>query len=166
MNTVEQRPNCLWPHQSFDVFISYCHADLCEAKKVVEGLKVEGLTVWFDESSYTAAAENFGHWVESALDHSQSLLCLMSPSASLSNWVAGEVHAAAMQRKLVFARLKSGEINENFHNVILEDLRFTRPGARYPFEIDISDWNSNRDHQGWRRVISEIRTVISELRAD
>jgi hypothetical protein len=73
------------------IFISYSRVDREFAQKLVQDLKNNGYTVWFDLESIPHGA-NWDNEVQRGLEDSDTMLVLLSPTSSASQNVADEWH--------------------------------------------------------------------------
>lgn len=69
----------------FDVFLSHSSRDKATVRKVAEGLKADGLRVWFDEWRIKPG-DNILAKIEDGLEHSRVLVLCMSENAFGSDW--------------------------------------------------------------------------------
>jgi hypothetical protein len=71
------------------VFISHSHSDVKLARQVASTLRSEGFQVWDD--SQILPGENWGEGLSKALEESDAMVVLLTPSSVRSPYVSSEV---------------------------------------------------------------------------
>jgi len=97
------------PLESLDVFISYSRVDSDLARKLNNGLQLQGKTTWFDQESIASGAD-FAREIEQGIQSSDNFLFILSPQAVNSPYCAMEVEYAAKLNKR-FVTLLHREVN-------------------------------------------------------
>ncbi len=82
-----------------DVFISYARVDRPHVAVLVEALKKNGLSVWWDSQIETGA--RFDESIQRELDAAQAAVVVWSPDSIASSWVKDEAGYALQHGKLV-----------------------------------------------------------------
>ncbi|WP_083919365.1 toll/interleukin-1 receptor domain-containing protein [Methylosinus sp. LW4] len=134
-----------------DVFVSYAREDAESIRKIVDALRLLGVSVWSDARIGVGA-----HWDEELEEHlgrSRAVLVCWSASAVKSKWVKAEASHALDHDKLVPCFLE-----------------ICKPPIQFQYEQteDLSGWDSTIPHDGWQKILSAIsvrigRPGISEL---
>lgn len=86
-----------------DIFISYARVDRPHVAALVEALKKNGLSVWWDSQIETGA--RFDESIQRELDAAQAVVVVWSPHSIASSWVKDEAGYALQHGKLVSASL-------------------------------------------------------------
>ena len=122
-----------------DVFISYAHEDLAEARNVAEAVSARGLSVFWDRTIPTG--RTFEAVIEEAIGSANAVVVLWSRNSVRSNWVRAEASEGANREILVPATL-DGE----------------RPPLRYRISqtADLTDWRPGSETDSFRVFISDI----------
>ncbi|WP_445250647.1 toll/interleukin-1 receptor domain-containing protein [Microcoleus sp. OTE_8_concoct_300] len=97
------------PWSSLDVFISYSRVDSDLARKLNNGLQLQGKTTWFDQESIASGAD-FAREIEQGIQSSDNFLFILSPQSVNSPYCAMEVEYAAKLNKR-FVTLLHREVN-------------------------------------------------------
>jgi hypothetical protein len=129
-----------------DVFLGYKREDISRAQEIAEGLRAEGLTVFFD-----VAVPVGDHWddvLEQRVEGAKAVVVLWSEHSRNSVHVRGEAHTALELRKLTPARIDDCKIPMTFRTVQTADLRTWKLG----------DF-TNRE---WRRLVASITTLLAK----
>jgi hypothetical protein len=82
-----------------DVFISYKTGDRPRVQRLVQGLRAEGLGIWWDQD--IALGEPWELTIERALEDARAVLVAWSPEAVTSEHVKAEARRACEQGKLI-----------------------------------------------------------------
>jgi hypothetical protein len=91
-----------------NIFISYAHSDVDQARRLVEALRTSDVTGWMD-SADIAAGEAISSAVRDALNRSTAVIVLLSPRALQSEWVQFEIGAAEALNKRIIPVIVSGD---------------------------------------------------------
>ncbi|NER51795.1 MAG: TIR domain-containing protein, partial [Symploca sp. SIO1A3] len=86
------------PLESLDVFISYSRADSDLARKLNDGLQMQGKTTWFDQESI-ASGSDFQQEIKLGIKACDNFLFILSPRSLKSPYCADEVEYAASLNK-------------------------------------------------------------------
>lgn len=108
------------PETTLDVFLCYSRTDSDFARKLNDGLQVQGQTTWFDQES-VAAGDDFQREMQRGIERCNNLLFLISP-ASVSDPVCTEVveYAAQLNKRVVTAMYRpvdSEQLHPALHGV-------------------------------------------------
>lgn len=129
-----------------DVFLGYKREDISRAQEIADGLRAEGLTVFFD-----VAIPVGDHWddvVEQRIEGTKAVVVLWSEHSRKSVHVRGEAHAALELRKLTPARIDNCKIPITFRTVQTADLRTWKLG--------------DFTNQEWRRLVASVTTLVAK----
>ncbi len=123
----------------YDVFLSYGRRDQDIAQRVLEGLKAEGLSVFWDHE--IVPGEKWQHHIGAALEASASVVVLWSPASVSSEFVLDEANVGHKRGVLV--------------PVMIEQ---TRPplGFGQLHTIDLTNWDGSKDHHGWHILLEAV----------
>lgn len=127
-----------------DVFISYKKQDADWARRVGDGLRAEGFSVFWDDNLGPDKA--WDERLEEELQVSRSVVVLWSPRSVASTWVRTEAHVGQDHGKLVPVMIEACELPLAF--------RLTQT-------LDLSAWSGDREHRHWRKLA----TWIADLAA-
>src|SRR5690242_7506443 len=86
-----------------DVFLSYARNDIWRAKQIADGLRSEGLDVFFDAG--LRIGEEWDDGLEERLEEMPSVAVLWSEKSRKSHWVRSETRRGIRLRKLAPARI-------------------------------------------------------------
>ncbi len=126
------------------VFVSYSHLNVRQVGRIVDGLKAEGYSLWWDER--LRSADDYGRDIEAALDQARCVVVVWSSSARNSLWVRAEANAALEQDKLVQVAADSAK----------PPLPFTMLQL-----LDLSRWRGDREALEWQKLPESINSVIT-----
>ena len=132
-----------------DVFISYARSTEAQAKRIDEALRALGHEVWRDDQ--IAAHQAFGKVLEERLAAARAVLVLWSADASESEWVRSEASRARTMGKLAQLRLDATPLPMPFDQIQCADL---------------SGWNGEPEHPGWRKVIDSVADLTGAPRGE
>lgn len=130
-----------------DIFLSYCSADRAIARKLVDSLTSEGLSVWWDNR--LTPIEQWDRLIEKEIHAASAVLVLWTPRAFESDWVRIEANFGRERKKLLQARIENCAV----------PLQFTLLQW-----ADIDAWLANDDTENWRKLIDWFR-ALTEARA-
>jgi len=130
-----------------DIFLSYCSADRDMARKIVDSLGMEGISVWWDDR--LAPVEQWDRLIEKEIHAASAVLVLWTPRAIESDWVRIEANFGRGRKKLLQARLEGCDV----------PLQFTLLQW-----VDLDDWLASGKIENWRRLVTWFRALI-EARA-
>jgi hypothetical protein len=126
-----------------DIFLSYCSADRNIARKFVDSLAAEGLTVWWDDR--LTPIEQWDRLIEKEIRAASAVLVLWTPRAIESDWVRVEANFGRDRKKLLQARLEDCDV----------PLQFTLLQW-----VDLDAWLASGDIANWRRLITCFRALM------
>jgi hypothetical protein len=126
-----------------DIFLSYYSADRDIARKLVDSLAAEGITVWWDES--LTPVEQWDRLIEKEIHAASVVLVLWTPRAIESDWVRIEANFGRERKKLLQARLEDCDV----------PLQFTLLQW-----VDLDDWLASGNTEKWLKLISWFRALI------
>ena len=127
-----------------DVFLSYKREERDRVEEIADGLRAEGLTVFFDPDLLVGRV--WDEQLEQRLEIAKSVAVLWSEKARRSAWVRSEARRAQGMNKLVPARLDGCIVPIGLDGVQEADLRNWRSG--------------NFHHVEWRKFVGGITAVI------
>ncbi len=127
-----------------DVFLSYKKEDFPFAERVVNGLKAQGLSVWWDESLTTRSA--WDAELEQEIGAAATVVVLWTPRSVDSEWVRIEAHYALEHGKLIPVMMEPCSIPLAF------TLRQT---------VNLSDWQAASEHRHWRKLLAWIADLAA-----
>lgn len=140
----------VWRHEHSDmadIFLSYCSADRDIARKLVDSLSAEGLSVWWDDR--LTPVEQWDRLIEKEIHAATAILVLWTPRAFESDWVRVEANFGHERKKLLQARIEDCDV----------PLRFTLLQW-----ADLDAWLATGDTKNWRKLIDWFR-ALTEARA-
>ena len=131
-----------------DIFISYSREDRAVAARFAEGLKRDGLDVWWDAA--LRAGETFDTVIEQALAQAKAVIVLWSPRSVQSRWVRAEATQADQNGTLIPVTI------EPCKRPIIFELTHT---------CDLSAWEGDPADPAWVSFVSDIREMVSRAPA-
>lgn len=126
-----------------DIFLSYCGADRNIARKLVDSLATDGLSVWWDDR--LTPVEQWDRLIEKEIHAASAVLVLWTPRAIDSDWVRIEANFGRGRKKLLQARLEGCDV----------PLQFTLLQW-----VDLDDWLASGQMEKWRRLLSWFEALI------
>jgi hypothetical protein len=129
-----------------DVFLGYKREDISRAQEIADGLRAEGLTVFFDVA--VPVGEHWDDVLEQRVEGAKAVVVLWSEHSRGSVHVRGEAHRALELRKLTPARIDACRIPMTFGTVQTADLKAWKSG----------DF-TNRE---WRRLVASITALVAK----
>ncbi len=109
------------------VFLSYITKNEDLMWKVYNELRMEGLTVWIDQTNLEPGTLSWDRAIEEAIMNAGCFVVLLSPSARRSEWVREELHYAKTLGKRIFPVLANGDAQNaipfGFSTVQYTDIR-------------------------------------------
>lgn len=127
-----------------DVFVSYKREDNAIARRIVEGIRESGLTVWWDDGITPRQA--WDTEIEQALAEATTVLVLWSPRSVVSEWVRTEAHYGKDHGKLIPALVEPCNLPIAF------SLTQT---------VNLSSWTGDRSDRLWRKLLTWITDLIA-----
>ncbi|HEV7672860.1 MAG TPA: SUMF1/EgtB/PvdO family nonheme iron enzyme [Thermoanaerobaculia bacterium] len=122
-----------------DVFVSYKKEDFPIAEPVVNSLRAQGLSVWWDEN--LTSRSSWDAEIEQEISSAAAVVVLWTPRSVESEWVRIEAHYASERGKLIPVMLETCTIPLAFL------LRQT---------VNLSAWHAEADHRHWRKLLAWI----------
>lgn len=122
-----------------DVFVSYRKDDVALARRLVDALAAQGLSVWWDES--LTSRTTWDAEIERAIAAAATVLVLWTPRSVVSDWVRTEAHYGQDHGKLIPV------MGERCTIPLAFTLRQT---------LDLTDWHDDPEHRHWRKLLAWI----------
>jgi hypothetical protein len=91
-------PDRLFNERSYDLFVSYSHADFEKVKPIVNWLQMAGLKVWWDSRKLLPGVR-LGSALPDGLTNARAALFFVSQSWVGSTWCEDEYNAALQERR-------------------------------------------------------------------
>ena len=129
--------------ESGHVFISYARKDRDLVSVLAALLEQEGWSVWWDRENLPAG-QRFHRVIDAAIKDACLVLVCWSEASIDSDWVIDEASEAKQQGKLM--------------PVLLEDVK-PPYGFRGYHYVDLSQWNRQRVHESFRRLLRELENL-------
>jgi TIR domain len=127
-----------------DVFVSYAREDQPRVNAVIEQLRKEGLTVFWDRD--IPPGVDFGSFLDQALRSSRLVLVVWSTASINRDFVYAEAEFARSRSRLVSCRID-------------------KCTPKLPFNTfqtaDLSEWNGTDTHHSWRAIADVIRFRVT-----
>src|SRR6266446_1478302 len=98
---------------SFDIFVSYAHADIEFARKLVNWIRISGFRVWFDEEQLVPGSR-FRAGLQQGLRESQHLVTILTSSYITRPWTQRELDLFDLTAEHTDRRvlaIKSGDVD-------------------------------------------------------
>lgn len=130
-----------------EVFISYKREDAAAARILADALKISGYSVWFDEE--LTSGDAYRHVIRSVIDYCTAVVVIWSKQSVLSEFVLDEAAHAKKQGKLCPVRSDNVELPFGYGQLHVDDL---------------TDWNGNRNHPGFVRLLSSLNKHVKNTR--
>lgn len=125
------------------IFISYNREDQFRARMIADGLKAEGLHVWWDTN--LRAGESYDEVTEKHLREAGAVVVLWSKKSVNSKWVRAEATVGERFSKLVPAMIEPCE----------RPLRFELVQT-----ADLVNWQGDRSDPNWRLFIQGVKNAV------
>jgi formylglycine-generating enzyme required for sulfatase activity len=126
------------------VFVSYRKTDFAAASRIVDALKEEGISVWWDDGLTPQKAWDAS--IESEIAAASAVVVLWTPAAIQSEWVRTEAHYAQDRGKLIPVMLETCQAPLAF---LLKQT------------VDLTKWNGDRSDRMWRKLLAWITDIAS-----
>ncbi len=137
------------PDSSLEVFISYSRADSDFARKLNEGLQIQGKTTWFDQESIPPGSD-FQQEIYRGIECSANFLFVISPRSVNSPYCADEVEYAQKLNKRFVTVLHRDVSPKELHPALasVQWIDFNRHGGDfYPnFSELVRTLDTDREH--------------------
>jgi hypothetical protein len=127
-----------------DIFISYASEDRERVQVLAEIMKGQGWSVWWDR--IILPGRRFDEEIQSALNQAKCVVVVWSKSSITSDWVKDEISEAVAKGLLVPAVIEHADI----------PLGYRRYQA-----ADLSDWDGNKDHPEFQKMLSALDHIIA-----
>jgi hypothetical protein len=127
-----------------DIFISYASEDRERVQVLAEILKGQGWSVWWDR--IILPGRRFDEEIQSALNQAKCVVVVWSKSSITSDLVKDEISEAVAKGLLVPAVIEHADI----------PLGYRRYQA-----ADLSDWDGNKDHPEFQKMLSALDHIIA-----
>jgi hypothetical protein len=126
-----------------DVFVSYASEDRDKAAALVEVLKAQGWSVWWDRD--IPAGASWDESIQTGMTQARVMVVLWSRSSATSRMVKDEANYAANKDALVPALIEPCEIPYGYGMLQAADL---------------TDWDGGTDHPGLVQVLTATRRQL------
>ncbi len=105
------------PEPTLDVFLCYSPTDSDFARKLNDGLQVQGKTTWFDQES-VASGDDLQHEMQRGIERCNNVLMLISPASVIDGSCrAAILYAADLNKRLVPAIYQAAEVTKLHPNL-------------------------------------------------
>ena len=84
---------------SNEIFISYRRTDVEFTKRIYEGLKQSGHTIWVDWDDIPPGVEGFTEEIQRGIEGAVAFICILSPSYLESKYCLMELEEAIRLRR-------------------------------------------------------------------
>jgi len=125
-----------------DIFLSYAREDRARAAQVAQGLEAAGLDVFWDNE--IPPGQTWADYIEGKLTQCKALIVLWSQNSTSSQWVREEARMGRDKGVLIPVMIEQVQAPFGFGEVQAADL---------------SDWNGEAEHLGWRRFVSAVTAI-------
>jgi predicted component of type VI protein secretion system len=92
----------------WQVFLSYSRVDHPVMDSIAKTLQDAGLSVWADPTTLQPGSAEWEREIKEAIDHSDTVVVILSPEAERSAWITREVAIAEAFEKRIFPILVRG----------------------------------------------------------
>jgi TIR domain len=123
-----------------DVFLSYAREDSARAEQVARGLEQAGLDVFWDNE--IPPGTTWADYIEQKLTQCKALIVLWSADSTKSQWVREEARMGRDKGVLIPVMIDNSQPPFGFGEVQAANL---------------STWNGEADHVGWRRFVDAVQ---------
>ena len=128
-----------------DIFLSYAHENLEQARVLAELLTGFGWTVFWDRE--ILAGSVFDDVIQQQLDQAKCVICLWSVQSVSSQWVRAEAEEGANRNMLV--------------SVLIEDVRLPIAFRRIQ-AAKLLNWTGSKDDEQLKDVLRAIKFVVEK----
>lgn len=125
-----------------DVFISYSRENKARVADVAAAVAAAGYDVWWDAE--LPPHRSYGDVIAEKIGNAKAAIVVWSHTSAQSEWVRAEADVARNQKKLV--------------QTAIDDVMPPLPFNQIQF-ADLSDWNGDPDHGGWRKVLMSLEEL-------
>lgn len=131
-----------------DIFLSYSHDDEERIKPLIEALKTEGWSVFWDR--HIPTGKTWRTYIGEALDSSKCVIVAWSRNSITSKWVTEEADVGQKHGILVPIFIDDVEIPIGFRSIQTADL---------------SNWQPDKDSQNFNNLIKDIHEVLKSSKS-
>ncbi|HEV2599734.1 YARHG domain-containing protein [Sphingopyxis sp.] len=125
-----------------DVFISYSRDNKARVADIAAAVTAAGYDVWWDAE--LPPHRSYGDVIAEKIGSAKAAIVVWSHTSAASEWVRAEADVARNQKKLV--------------QTAIDDVMPPLPFNQIQF-ADLSDWNGDPDHRGWRKVLMSLEEL-------
>ncbi len=123
-----------------DIFLSYAREDRVRAEQMAQALESAGLDVFWDNE--IPPGRTWADYIEQKLSQCKALIVLWSEESVKSQWVREEARMGRDKGVLIPVMIDAVPAPFGFGELQAADL---------------SSWNGEQDHAGWRRFVDAVR---------
>jgi adenylate cyclase len=127
-----------------DIFISYARSTEQMAQQIVDALRAQGFSVWWDDQ--LPVHRVYGEVIEERLGAARAALVIWSAEAARSEWVRSEANRAREHYKLVQVSMDGAPLPMPFDQIQCADL---------------TGWAGDLEAPAWRKVVESLTAVMS-----
>lgn len=132
-----------------DVFISYSRDNKARVADIAAAVTAAGYAVWWDAE--LPPHRSYGDVIAEKIGSAKAAIVVWSHTSAQSEWVRAEADVARNQKKLV--------------QTAIDDVMPPLPFNQIQF-ADLSDWNGDPDHRGWRKVLMSLEELCGREAAN
>lgn len=125
-----------------DVFISYSRDNKARVADIAAAATAAGYDVWWDAE--LPPHRSYGDVITEKIGSAKAAIVVWSHASAQSEWVRAEADVARNQKKLV--------------QTAIDDVMPPLPFNQIQF-ADLSDWNGDPGHSGWRKVLMSLEEL-------
>lgn len=125
-----------------DVFISYSRDNKARVADIAAAVAAAGYDVWWDAE--LPPHRSYGDVIAEKIAGAKAAIVVWSQTSAQSEWVRAEADVARNQKKLV--------------QTAIDDVMPPLPFNQIQF-ADLSDWNGDTGHSGWRKVLMSLEDL-------
>ncbi|SEH18567.1 SH3 domain-containing protein [Sphingopyxis sp. YR583] len=125
-----------------DVFISYSRDNKARVADIASAVTAAGYDVWWDAE--LPPHRSYGDVITEKIGSAKAAIVVWSHTSAASEWVRAEADVARNQKKLV--------------QTAIDDVMPPLPFNQIQF-ADLSDWNGDPSHGGWRKVLMSLEEL-------
>jgi hypothetical protein len=125
-----------------DVFISYSRDNKARVADIAAAVTAAGYDVWWDAE--LPPHRSYGDVITEKIGSAKAAIVVWSHTSAASEWVRAEADVARNQKKLV--------------QTAIDDVMPPLPFNQIQF-ADLSDWDGDPAHSGWRKVLMSLEEL-------
>lgn len=125
-----------------DVFISYSRDNKARVAGIAAAVAAAGYDVWWDAE--LPPHRSYGDVITEKIGSAKAAIVVWSRASAASEWVRAEADVARNQKKLVQTAIDD----------VMPPLPFNQIQC-----ADLSDWNGDSAHGGWRKVLMSLEEL-------